>query len=142
MCSGLSEVVNLPPFIKTLDIDDCNNLQSLSGQLDTVQKLCIRSCSRFESLEPCLGDLRSLEELKLSYCSSMVSLPDGLQAYSSLRVLELRCCDGIKFLLPSLQSRLDYLNEKILDAHLEGNLPFLCIVSFNKMVWSSIIGVS
>jgi hypothetical protein len=48
----------------------------------------------------------------------------------------------IKVLLPSLQSRLDYLNEKILDAHLEGNLPFLCIVSFNKMVWSSIIGVS
>ncbi|CAL5066798.1 unnamed protein product [Urochloa decumbens] len=118
-CRGLSGVANLPPSIKTLDIMRCRKLQSLSGQLDAVQILSIFSCSRLESLESCLGDLRSLEELKLCFCKSLVSLPDGPQAYSSLRVLRIKYCDGIKLLPPSLQSRLGYLEEKDLDAHLE-----------------------
>jgi hypothetical protein len=118
----LSEVSNLPPSIKTLNIDECGNLQSLTGQLDAVQKLCIESCSMLESLETCLGDLRSLEELELHKCKGLVSLPDGPQAYSSLRFLQINDCDGIKLLPPSLQSRLDYLEWTDLDAHLTGNL--------------------
>ncbi|XP_039793615.1 disease resistance protein TAO1-like, partial [Panicum virgatum] len=115
-CDGLSEFANLPPSIKTLDIKNCGNLQSLSGQLGAVQKISISSCSRLESLESCLGELRSLEELDLFRCQSLVSLPDGPQAYSSLRHLFIRRCDGIKFLPRSLQSRLDGLELKILDA--------------------------
>ncbi|CAL5091065.1 unnamed protein product [Urochloa decumbens] len=99
-CKGLSEVANLPPSIKTLHISWCFNLQSLSGQLDAVQKLTIYECN------------------------SLVSLPDGPQAYSSLRVLWIKSCDGIKLLPLSLQSRLGYVEEKNLDAHLEGpHLP-------------------
>uniref|UniRef100_K3ZQ21 Uncharacterized protein n=1 Tax=Setaria italica TaxID=4555 RepID=K3ZQ21_SETIT len=94
-CSGLSEVANLPPSIKTLRICGCGKFQSLSG------------------------DLRLLEELKLYHCERLVSLPDGPQAYSSLRVLRIENCDGIKLLPPSLQSRLGYLEEKDLDARYE-----------------------
>jgi len=96
-CNGLSEVVNLPPSVKTLLIYGCGNLQSLSGQLE----------------------LRSLEVLRLSNCKSLVSLPDGPQAYSSLRVLRITHCDGVKSLPPSLQSRLGCLEHEVLDARYE-----------------------
>ena len=132
-CDGLSEFANLPS-IKTLNIKNCGNLQSLSGQLGTVQKISISSCSRLESLESCLGELRSLEELDLFRCQSLVSLPDGPQAYSSLRHLFIRRCDGIKFLPRSLQSRLDGLELKILDADYKGNLQFPCFFYLTK--WS------
>ncbi|PUZ68670.1 hypothetical protein GQ55_2G047600 [Panicum hallii var. hallii] len=94
-CDRLLEVANLPPSIKILDICSCGNLQSLSGEL------------------------RSLEELTLYDCRSLVSLPDGSQAYSSLRYVEIRGCDGIKLLPRSLRSRLDSLEVKLLDAHYE-----------------------
>ena len=71
-------------------------------------------------------ELWSLEELMLRDCESLVSLPDGPEAYSSLRVLQIENCDGIKLLPLSLQSRLDYLEEKDPDAHHEGKLQFLC----------------
>uniref|UniRef100_K4A3E6 Uncharacterized protein n=1 Tax=Setaria italica TaxID=4555 RepID=K4A3E6_SETIT len=94
-CSGLSEVANLPPSIKALNISLCGELQSLSG------------------------DLRLLEELLFYGCERLVSLPDGPQAYSSLRVLRIMNCEGIKLLPSSLQSRLGYLEEKYLDARYE-----------------------
>ncbi|KAF8779995.1 hypothetical protein HU200_002033 [Digitaria exilis] len=125
-CNGLSEVVNLPPSIKTLHISKCSNLESLSGKLDDVQKLTIESCSGLKSLESCLRELRSLEELVLYECQSLLSLPDRPQTYSSLRALRIVDCDKIESLPPSLRSRLDYLEEKDLDARYEGNLHFLC----------------
>ncbi|XP_025802455.1 putative disease resistance protein RGA4 isoform X2 [Panicum hallii] len=118
-CAHLSEVANLPPSIKILEILSCDNLQSLSGKLDAVQELTIRFCGRLESLESCVGELRSLELLKLDGCRSLVSLPDGSQAYSSLRYLEIQDCDSIKLLPRSLRSRLDCLKEKDLDARYE-----------------------
>ena len=136
-CYGLSKVANLPSSIKTLRILGCRNLQSLSGQLGAIQKLTIISCIWLESLESCLGELRSLEELELSDCRSLVSLPDGPQAYSSLRVLLIVNCEGIKLLPPSLQSCLDCLEEKRLDARYEGNILFPCFF-FNKMIRSTI----
>ncbi|CAN6331617.1 unnamed protein product [Urochloa humidicola] len=118
-CGGLSEVANLPPSIKTLEIFGCGNLGSLSGQLDALQTLSIGSCSKLESLESCLGRLPSLEDLEVYRCSSLKSLPNGPEVYSSLRKLNIKSCSGIKLLPPSLQQRLDHLEEKTLDARYE-----------------------
>ncbi|KAF8783675.1 hypothetical protein HU200_000399 [Digitaria exilis] len=132
-CESLVVVPNLPASlkslhisIKTLHISKCSNLESLSGKLDDVQKLTIESCSGLKSLESCLRELRSPEELVLYECQSLLSLPDRPQTYSSLRALRIVDCDKIESLPPSLRSRLDYLEEKDLDARYEGNLHFLC----------------
>jgi len=109
-CDGLTEVANLPPSIKTLKIWSCGSLVSVSGEVPSLEKLEIWSC---ESLE---------------------SLPNGPahQAYSSLRVLKIKRCSGIKQLPPSLQQRLDHLEEKDLDPHLhQGNLYLISWFHFN-----------
>ncbi|CAO2153045.1 unnamed protein product [Urochloa humidicola] len=115
-CDGLSEVLDLPPSIKTLHIQSCSNLQALSGHLDAVQTLDIHHSGSLKSLE-LLGELALLEELILYNCKSLVSLPIGPQAYSSLRHLRIKLCPGIKLLPQSLQQRLGDIEYKDLDAH-------------------------
>ncbi|XP_034587746.1 putative disease resistance protein RGA1 isoform X3 [Setaria viridis] len=129
-CPGLSEVANLPPSIKILSIHGCDNLRSLSGQLDALQTLRIADCSKLKSLESCLGRLPSLEDLRLRDCRSLQSLPNGPQAYSDLRALRIESCPSIKLLPPSLQQRLDYLEEKTLDVRYEGLLPGLQMMDY------------
>uniref|UniRef100_A0A0D9W1D6 Uncharacterized protein n=1 Tax=Leersia perrieri TaxID=77586 RepID=A0A0D9W1D6_9ORYZ len=120
-CGGL-EVLHLPPSIKRLGIYDCEKLHSISGKLDEVQALTISSCLSLKSLESCFGEVPSLQHLALFRCFSLESLPKEPQAYSSLRFLKIRYCNGIKLLPLSLQQRLDYLEEKELDACYEGNI--------------------
>ena len=108
-CSGLTEVANLPPSIKTSKISYCGSLVCLSGEAP------------------------SLEELQIYNCGCLQSLPNGPhQVYSSLRVLSIGRCSGIKQLLPSLQQCLGHLEKKNLDPHLlQGNLYLISWFHFN-----------
>ncbi|RCV19699.1 hypothetical protein SETIT_3G406300v2 [Setaria italica] len=100
-CESLSEVLNLPPSLRNIDI-------------------YIWVCPELRSLESCLGEFSTLERLRLRECKSLASLPDGPQAYSSLRDLFIKSCPGIQSLPSSLKKRLDDLIYKYLDARHEG----------------------
>ena len=151
-CRGLTEVANLPPSIKTLNIFDCGSLVSVSGEVPSLEKFEIKWCdglTEVANLPPSIktlnidycgslvsvsGEVPSLEKLEIWSCESLESLPNGPahQAYSSLRVLRITQCPGIKQLPPSLQQRLDHLREKTLDPHLfQGNLYLISWFHFN-----------
>jgi hypothetical protein len=110
-CDSLSLVLNLPMYLKKLDI---------------------RRCNRLKSIESHSGDLSSLEELKVRCCRTVASLPDGPQRpqYTSLRWLEIRYCPGIKTLPRWVRVQLGSLEEKDLDACYEGTFQILFTTTY------------
>jgi hypothetical protein len=120
-CRSLESVLvrkqenNLPNL--SLYIIECRYLRSLSVQLDCTS-LYISFCGRIESL---YGDMASVECLKLWYCYSLESIPDAPEAYSSLTYLRIRDCHSLKVLPPCLTQRLNGIKDKALDDHYTGN---------------------
>ncbi|TVU05182.1 hypothetical protein EJB05_48336, partial [Eragrostis curvula] len=113
MCGSLTEIRNIPQSLRDLTIEDCRNLQFLSGRLDALQQVIILRCGRLRSLD--LGDLLALEYLRVYDCKRLASLPNGTksQAYSSLR---------INSLPSSVQRRLPRLSRKRIRCSLRTSL--------------------
>uniref|UniRef100_A0A0D9W1D7 NB-ARC domain-containing protein n=1 Tax=Leersia perrieri TaxID=77586 RepID=A0A0D9W1D7_9ORYZ len=116
LISGSSSKVNnhVLPRLESLTIMSCNRLKALHLPL-AIKKLELMLCQNLQSLS-LSGEFPSLQHLSLCDCGSLVSLPERPQAYSSLTFLKIHSCSGIKLLPLSLQQRLDYLEEKELDA--------------------------
>ncbi|CAL4996930.1 unnamed protein product [Urochloa decumbens] len=105
--------LHLPPAVTKLGVWLCQNLSSVSGQLDALKVLDIYGCDKLQSLDS-LGHLLSLENLYLSSCKRLTSIPGALGSYSALRRLSIRYCPAIdmKTLFERHQQRLDSLEER------------------------------
>ncbi|GLT97978.1 hypothetical protein SLE2022_155160 [Rubroshorea leprosula] len=112
----------LPNTLKRLEIQDCENLESLpegvnfehleiynlpslkcfpSSKLPSaLKRLEIRKCKQLESLpNRLLQDCTQLEEMRLEYVENLRSLPiDFMHNLSGLVELELDSCDGLESL--------------------------------------------
>jgi hypothetical protein len=101
----------------------CENLCSMSGQLDALNRLEIYGCNELQSLDS-LGHLPSLESLYLGRCKRLASVPGALGSYSALRRLSIIYCPAIdmKPLYERHQQRLDSLEERDL-SHARSSNP-------------------
>jgi Leucine-rich repeat (LRR) protein len=141
-CDNLVTLPSPPPSLKSLEINSCGTLRSVSGHLDALEVLYIDRCNKLQSLES-LGDLPSLETLRLERCSFLAALPGSRGSYSSLRELTVKYCPAIdmKGLYKCHQQLLDSLEVKdISHAHSsdpeEGTFRILFFVSFTNVVCS------
>jgi len=123
---------NLPPTLKVLEINFCQKLCSVSGQLDVLECLDIYNCNKLQSLDS-LGHLPLLQSLTLRRCKSLTSVPGAVGSYSALQRLTIRYCSAIdtKPLYKRHRQRLDNLEERDL-SHAHSSDPregkFLAIV--------------
>ncbi|KAK6260999.1 hypothetical protein SCA6_015473 [Theobroma cacao] len=102
--SGFSELVQLPqgllksnPSLLSLEIRDCLELRSFSGELQTLgplQCLTISNCPELESFSE-LSGLSSLESLWIDRCDSLVSMPGGMTRLNSLRHVSFSDCENL-----------------------------------------------
>ncbi|KAM0953987.1 putative leucine-rich repeat domain superfamily [Dioscorea sansibarensis] len=103
-----------PPFLKHLDVFDCDALGALPMCPKSLQALVIHNCSGIESLWSEMGHLTSLCTLQVYKCPKLVSLSAGMQALTSLESLRIIDCPALKSFPEGLQQLLPTLKALII----------------------------
>ncbi|KAM0953986.1 putative leucine-rich repeat domain superfamily [Dioscorea sansibarensis] len=98
-----------PPFLKSLQVSDCDALRELPMCPKSLQSLIILNCPGIDSLWPDMGHLTALSSLKVSNCPTLMSLSDGKQGLTSLESLCIIDCPGLKSFPKGLQQLLSTL---------------------------------
>ena len=100
-CTSLLGLPDLPIGLKTLNLNGCTELQSLTpnlGQLLGLLRLLLDSCTSLSSLPDAVGQLAGLMDLSLRRCSSLTKLPSSLSNLHSLSSLKLEGCQRLGML--------------------------------------------
>ncbi|XP_031121261.1 disease resistance protein TAO1-like [Ipomoea triloba] len=79
--------------LKSLNLEDLQNLRALLQLPPSLEELSIKNCVRLERVAD-ISNLKSLEELNIRNCKSLVELP-GLKNLESLRNLEITNCSAL-----------------------------------------------
>ncbi|PON93701.1 NB-ARC domain, LRR domain containing protein [Trema orientale] len=94
--------------LESLEIGDCHSLTSLpdggNRGLTNLRSLSIENCNNLNSLSMGFRHLTSLEVLTIMYCPSVVALPQSVEHLSALRSLSILCCPQLAFLPEELQN--------------------------------------
>ncbi|XP_039128923.1 putative disease resistance protein RGA3 [Dioscorea cayenensis subsp. rotundata] len=102
---------SVPPFLKSLEVFECDSMRELPTCPTSLQSLSINRCRGIESLGPEMGHLTSLSKLEVSRCPKLVSLSNGMQALTSLQYLSIEFCQALKSFPEGLQQLLPTLKE-------------------------------
>ncbi|XP_038978348.1 putative disease resistance protein RGA4 [Phoenix dactylifera] len=108
-CDGLLELPKLPASLRSLDVDSCPKLNSLSECLrhaNALEYVNILSCPSLTSLPVDLGHLTSLKGIHISMLPGLESLPEGMQGLTALQELSIKYCPRLSSLPEGLQRRL------------------------------------
>ncbi|KMT17070.1 hypothetical protein BVRB_2g041270 [Beta vulgaris subsp. vulgaris] len=106
---------NLPITLKTLDVYDCQNLESLPiGEIGStifhLEKLKISRCEKFRIFRGGLEKLIFLTSLEISSCINLVQFGDGVLLPSGLKELNIHDCVSLEA-LPNQLVNLKLLQE-------------------------------
>ncbi|CAL9021582.1 unnamed protein product [Prunus brigantina] len=103
-------------LLRTLSIENCSNLTSLSSsleQLTLLEHLTIMDCPNLGSFPAGVQQLSSLRNLMVLSCTWFHYLPEGLQNVKTLQCLEIRSCPNLTY-LPEWFKDLDCLRSLII----------------------------
>ena len=94
--SDSSDSIEVPPSLrqlKSLEIEDAQNLPPTIAELQTLEELKLSNC-RFSSLPSEIGCLSRLRVMDISNCTALQSLPSSIGALQNLETLSLRNFGG------------------------------------------------
>nr|XP_029124156.1 putative disease resistance protein RGA4 [Elaeis guineensis] len=111
-CDGLLELPKLPATLRSLHVNFCPKLNSMTEGLrhaTALHSISIFACSSLTSLSLQLAHLTALQYLDVSYCSNLSYLPQGMQGLTALQSLYIDECPRLSSLPEGLQQRLPHL---------------------------------
>ncbi|XP_038988663.1 disease resistance protein RGA2-like [Phoenix dactylifera] len=96
--NSLTEGLPLLPNLEELDIEDCDGLLELPKLPASLKSLDVDSCPKLNSLSECLRHATALEHIYIWSCPSLTSLPVDLGHLTALKVMSITNLPGLKSL--------------------------------------------
>ncbi|OMO69152.1 hypothetical protein COLO4_29222 [Corchorus olitorius] len=85
--------------LKSLHLSDCDSLDTLPENglqgLSSLNSLWVQNCKNLVSLSNGVSHLASLRDLFIFSCPKLISLPDSIQHLSAVRSLKIWDCEGL-----------------------------------------------
>ncbi|XP_042510583.1 disease resistance protein RPV1-like isoform X2 [Macadamia integrifolia] len=109
-CPNLQSLPKLPSTLRVLEAEDNSSIETFSdiSNLTNLEEMNLRFCRKLVEIPTDIGNLTKLESLHLGK-SDIFTLPPSINALNRLKVLDIHSCGKLKS-IPELPSSLIELN--------------------------------